>query len=206
MLRATKICNRDASSDNIVMIKQRYLVQKIFILLIIIQAVVLVGCETETPADVETNMESIAQDIDKSLMCPICPSETIDQSQVTLAKQMKVIVREQLSNGQSREQILDYFVDRYGTGILAAPPKTGFNLLAWVVPPIILLIGGIIVTLTISSMKKNISSVNDNTEPATGTGLDEYFPAVDQHIRHIIHRDTIPKSKTNIEEAQQTNG
>ena len=201
MLRPTKIWNSYASSNNIVVIKHRFLIRKVFILLIMLPTVVLVACETEKPANLETNLEAIAQEIDKSLMCPICPSETIDQSQVTLAKQMKVIVREQLSDGQSREQILDYFVDRYGTGILAAPPKTGFNLLAWVVPPIILLIGGVIVTLTISSMKKNVSLVNDNTEPPTGTGLDDYFPAVDQHIRNIIHRDTIPESKANIEEA-----
>ena len=188
------------------MVEQKHWPKNIFILFIIVPSFLLGGCETQTPIDAQANLESIAQEIDKTLMCPICPSETIDQSQVTLAKQMKVIVREQLSDGQSREQILDYFVDRYGTGILAAPPKTGFNLLAWVVPPVILLIGGVIVTLTISSMKKNISSVNDNTEPPTGTDLDDYFPAVDQHIRHIIHRDTIPASKANIEEAHQTNG
>ena len=78
--------------------------------------------------------EAEAQSIDRMLMCPVCPAETIDQAQVELARQMRQVVREMLSQGASRNEILDFFVGNYGTNVLAAPPKSGFNLLAWVVP------------------------------------------------------------------------
>ena len=78
--------------------------------------------------------EKAAQGIDGMLMCPVCPSQTIGQSQVTIAKQMRWLVREKLGQGKSREEILGYFAGVYGQDILAAPPKTGFSLIAWTVP------------------------------------------------------------------------
>ena len=78
--------------------------------------------------------EKAAQSIDGMLMCPVCPAETIDQAQVPIAKQMRRLVREKLAQGESREQILEYFAGVYGPNILAAPSKSGFNLLAWTVP------------------------------------------------------------------------
>ena len=78
--------------------------------------------------------EKEAQGIDGMLMCPVCPSQTIGQSQVTIAKQMRWLVREKLGQGKSREEILGYFAGVYGQDILAAPPKTGFSLIAWTVP------------------------------------------------------------------------
>ena len=68
------------------------------------------------------------------IMCPVCPAETIDQAQVEISFQMRAVIREMLAEGRSRDEILDYFVDRYGPDILAAPPKTGANLLAWILP------------------------------------------------------------------------
>ena len=78
--------------------------------------------------------EAEAISIDRMLMCPVCPAETIDQAQVEVSRQMRLIVREMLSQGSSRDEILDFFVGNYGADILAAPPKSGFNLLAWIVP------------------------------------------------------------------------
>ena len=78
--------------------------------------------------------EKEAQAIDRMLMCPVCPAETIDQAQVEISFQMRALVREMLAEGRSRQEILDFFVERYGPDILAAPPKSGVNLLAWILP------------------------------------------------------------------------
>jgi cytochrome c-type biogenesis protein CcmH len=75
-----------------------------------------------------------AQAIDGMIMCPVCPAETIDQAQVPIARQMRALVREKLALGATRQEILDFFAERYGQGILAAPPKTGLNLVAWILP------------------------------------------------------------------------
>jgi cytochrome c-type biogenesis protein CcmH len=68
------------------------------------------------------------------IMCPVCPAETIYQAQVPIARQMRALVREKLHEGATSQEILDFFAQRYGTGILAAPPRSGFNLLAWIFP------------------------------------------------------------------------
>ena len=82
----------------------------------------------------EEELEREAQAIDRMIMCPVCPAETIDQAQVEISFQMRTVIREMLAEGRSRQEILDYFVDRYGPDILAAPPKSGANLLAWILP------------------------------------------------------------------------
>ena len=92
--------------------------------------------------------EAAAQDIDRMLMCPVCPAQTIDQTEVTLAQQMRAQVRELLAAGASREEVLFWFRERYGPGIVAEPPRSGINLIAWLVPGAVLVIamaGGILV-------------------------------------------------------------
>ena len=94
------------------------------------------ACATET-----LTLEERAQGIDQRLMCPVCPAETIDQSQADVALQMRELVREKLRAGESEEQIFDFFVERYDKGVLAEPPAEGFNILVWVIPPVALVLG-----------------------------------------------------------------
>lgn len=101
---------------------------------------------------VDEEMEREAQAIDRMIMCPVCPAETIDQAQVEISFQMRAIIRDMLREGRTREQILDYFVDRYGRDILAAPPKSGANLLAWILPIAGIAVGLVGVFLVIRSM------------------------------------------------------
>ena len=98
----------------------------------------LAACLLSTPVvsgqGEDNALEREAQAIDKMIMCPVCPAETIDQAQVEISFQMRAVVRELLAEGRTRDEVLDYFVDRYGADILAAPPKSGFNLVAWILP------------------------------------------------------------------------
>ena len=67
-------------------------------------------------------------------MCPVCPGESIDQSQNMLSAQMRGVVNEKLSEGWSDEQIRDFFVERYGPSVLLEPPRKGLGLMAWALP------------------------------------------------------------------------
>ena len=150
--------------------------------------VVLSACSTESGPAASQDLETVAQGIDKSLMCPICPSETIDQSQTEIAEQMRRTVRERLAEGESRDEVLRFFVERYGEGILAAPPKSGFNLLAWLVPPLALLIGGGALALVLRSMRREHHRSSE--EPSLGAaGLETYLSAVDRDIRNLTAED-----------------
>ena len=90
-----------------------------------------VGCSR---AEEIPPLERRAQNLNKAIMCPVCPGESIDQSQNALAKQMRGIVADRLSSGWSEDQIKDFFVDRYGLSVLMEPPRRGFSLLAWILP------------------------------------------------------------------------
>ena len=109
-------------------------------------------------------LEKEAQSIDRMIMCPVCPAETIDQAQVEISFQMRAVVREMLAEGKTREDILGYFVDRYGPDILAAPPKSGANLLAWILPIVGVAAGLAGVFLVIRSM-----TGRQRAAPATAT-------------------------------------
>ena len=105
-------------------------------LLLILVTLLAFGCAPES-----LTLEEQAQAIDQRLMCPVCPAETIDQSQADVALQMRELVREKLRTGETEDQIYDFFVERYDKGVLAEPPAEGFNVLVWVIPPVALLLG-----------------------------------------------------------------
>ncbi len=133
------------------------------------------------------SLEQQAQGIDRSLMCPVCPSETVDQSQVELAKQMRAIIREKLAAGESRQDILDFFVNRYGEDVLAAPPKSGFNLVAWVMPGVGILAGGAVLLLTLRAMRRRQEAADITPmDSSPSEGLEPYLSRVDEEIRQVV--------------------
>ena len=132
-------------------------------------------------------LEERAQQIDRSLMCPICPGETINQSQTELAKQMRAIVRERLAAGETRQEILDFFVQRYNEDVLAAPPKSGFNLVAWVIP--VLGIAGALATLTLvlRGMRRRSGGTGVTNDGTTvQAGLEPYLARVDLELERVL--------------------
>ena len=77
-----------------------------------------------------------------TLRCPVCQSESIQDSPAELAQQMRAVVRDRLRAGESPEQIKAYFVSKYGEWILLEPRMTGLNILLYALP-VVLVIGGI---------------------------------------------------------------
>ncbi len=138
-------------------------------------------------------METRAQALDKSLICPVCPGETIDQSQATLADQMQDIVREKLDAGWSDEQVRQYFVDRYGEGILAAPPKSGFNLLVWVVPPFGILGAILALALSVRAMRRGQPHSHYHAVKAGNSGLEAFLDRVDEELSGTTARKDATK-------------
>ena len=76
------------------------------------------------------------------LMCPVCQGQTVAESNSELATQMRAIIKQKLEKGESKQEIIAYFVNRYGETILGAPPPKGANWLIWVLPALALLFGG----------------------------------------------------------------
>ena len=72
-------------------------------------------------------------DLEAELVCPTCKT-TLDQSDAPVARRMKQIIREQLAAGATEAEIKADLVDQFGPGVLAEPPRSGLDLLAWIVP------------------------------------------------------------------------
>ena len=87
--------------------------------------------------------------ISKELRCPVCDGETVADSNATVSVQMRGVIRQKLEAGESREQIIQHFVDLYGISILAEPPARGFTLGVWVAPVVALLVGLVVVGIVL---------------------------------------------------------
>lgn len=86
----------------------------------------------------EDPLEREMLEIAKDLRCAVCQNQPISESNADLARDMRAIIREQLAAGKSREEIIDYFVARYGDYVLLKPPYEGVGLLVWVGPLVLI--------------------------------------------------------------------
>lgn len=94
------------------------------------------------------------RDVAAELRCPTCTGLSVLESDASFSVQIKDIVLEQVNQGKSKDEILKYFTERYGPWILRSPPKSGVNLVAWIVPLVLLTVGPILVWLLVWRRKK----------------------------------------------------
>ena len=128
--------------------------------------------------------EAEAQAIDRMLMCPVCPAQTIDQTEVPLAKQMRAQVRQLLASGATRDEVLAWFAapERYGASVLAEPPRSGVNLIAWIVPGVVVIAGLAGGLLTLRAMRRRSGGEDEEAPAAETNELQPYLAAVDRDL------------------------
>jgi cytochrome c-type biogenesis protein CcmH len=100
---------------------------------------------------------------------------------------MKNIVRERLNEGASEQEILDFFVSRYGEDVLAAPPARGFNLTIWVVGALTLPSAILILMLTLRSMRNTTKYQASSKETSSIKGIDKYLSQADKEISDFLN-------------------
>ncbi|MBI4319756.1 MAG: cytochrome c-type biogenesis protein CcmH [Chloroflexi bacterium] len=109
-------------------------------LFVAVFAVALV-CVGTPGAAVTAGPEDEALEIARALECPVCSGQSVADSPAPLAQGMRALIRKKLADGESREQIMQYFVDRYGESILREPPRSGLNQILWWLPFLVLVAG-----------------------------------------------------------------
>ncbi|MGK2850348.1 MAG: cytochrome c-type biogenesis protein CcmH [Candidatus Limnocylindrales bacterium] len=107
-----------------------------------------------------------ARALDLQLRCPVCQGVSIADSPSESAAQMRAVVRERLAAGASDDEIEAYFVARFGTWVLLAPPGDGLGALLWVVPGASMLAGAIV--LVWRARRRPIAGAGAGTEPTHG--------------------------------------
>ena len=91
----------------------------------------------------DPRLESRARAISQELRCVVCQNQTIDDSDATLAHDLRLIVRERLKAGDSNEEVKAYIVKRYGPYVLLKPPLEPATLFLWFGPLLVLVAGGV---------------------------------------------------------------
>ena len=87
-------------------------------------------------------LEQRARDLSKGLRCLVCQNESIDESDASLARDLRILLRERLVQGDTDEQAITFIVDRYGEYVLLRPTVTGSNWLLWAAGPLMLCLAG----------------------------------------------------------------
>ncbi len=88
-------------------------------------------------------LEERAREISKVLRCLVCQNQSIDDSNAGLARDLRVLVRERLTAGDSNEETIDYIVDRYGDFVLLRPPVRPGTYALWYGPALLIVIAGL---------------------------------------------------------------
>ena len=97
----------------------------------------------------DPNLETRARTLSKELRCMVCQNQSIDDSEAPLAHDLRVLVRDRLTAGDSDTQVLDFLVARYGEFVLLRPRFAWHNAALWGVPPAVLLIGIVAIVVVI---------------------------------------------------------
>jgi cytochrome c-type biogenesis protein CcmH len=142
-------------------------------------ALVAVLALVAAPVALAAEQRPTLQDLEDEIMCPVCPGETLEQSSSPAAQQVERFIAARIRAGDSKQEIKDKLVVQYGPRILAAPPREGFNLLAWVLP----LVGAVAAALVLGFAAWRWSRGRE--PPAPGPPLD---PEVERRLDRELAR------------------
>lgn len=116
--------------------------------------------------DLNDSQKILFREVSKDLRCPTCTGLSILESDAAFSMQMKSVVHDQVKQGQSKDQILKFFTERYGIWILREPPKEGFHILAWLLPLGSMILGPLLIWLFVWRKRQTLatSGIRSNSE------------------------------------------
>jgi cytochrome c-type biogenesis protein CcmH len=129
-----------------------------------------------TPSDDEVNA------VAHQLYCPVCESTPLDVCPTEACRQWRDLIRQQLSEGMTEDQIKQYFVDNYGARVLAEPPKQGSYWLFYLLPPVIILAGAIILFRNMRAWTKPTAAPT-NTPARSEPAKDDYVSKLEEELK-----------------------
>jgi cytochrome c-type biogenesis protein CcmH len=101
-------------------------------------------------------LEARAREISRELRCLVCQNQSIDDSSADLARDLRILLRERLTAGDTDEQAVAFIVDRYGDYVLLRPPFRIDTLLLWLGPPLLLVLGGGVAWLALRRRRRAV--------------------------------------------------
>ena len=146
------------------MMTKNFLLTKIFILIIAICLMQFFSLNSYgvDPEEIlqDQKQELRARNISKNIRCMICQNQSIDESNAPLAKDLRILIRSKITEGNSDKEIYKFLTDRYGDFILLKPPIKLSTLALWVLPFVFFIIGIFILFLHNKKSKKILGKFN----------------------------------------------
>jgi cytochrome c-type biogenesis protein CcmH len=117
--------------------------KKIIMIIFCVSQLFINNCYSVEPNEILDNekQELRARKISKNLRCMICQNQSIDESSAPLAKDMRILVRDKIKEGNSDKEIYDFLIARYGDFILLNPPFKISTYILWLFPFTFLIVG-----------------------------------------------------------------
>jgi cytochrome c-type biogenesis protein CcmH len=146
--------------------RAQYLVLAVLLVIVAIWSAMFIRTSTQKTLDQRV------QEVASQLKCPICQNESVADSPSSLAQQMRMVIRQQLQEGKSEQEIVQYFERSYGDKIINTPPWQGFYLLIWLVPIALLLSGIVLVWLTLRDWSSQTVPASSTPSPTNSAEED----------------------------------
>jgi len=140
-------------------------------------ATATVFAQGPTPTDDEVNA------IAKDLFCPVCENTPLDVCPTDACKEWREEIRTMLADGKSEEEIKQHFVDYYGARVLSEPPRSGFNWLIYVVPPIVIVAGIFVLFRAFRAWSQPSESEADIDGDEAPAPDDEYIARMEEELK-----------------------
>lgn len=126
--------------------------------------------------------EARVQKLGKALRCAVCQGVSIADSPASMARAQLDTVRELVAEGKTDEEIVNYFVTRYGEWVLLEPPKHGFNWLVWLGPIALILGGAFVISRQIKKGPATEPAKPAEPSSPTSEAEDPYLQAVRREL------------------------
>ena len=139
---------------------------------------------TSTPVAKQRVTADDVNRIAKQMYCPVCENEPLDACRTAACQQGRAQIGQMLSEGQTEQQIKDYFVARYGVRVLAQPPAEGTSLWLYVLPIVGLIVGVVIVVWLLRRLRARGAAAPVAATAAKSSG-DEYTDRVEQDLKNF---------------------
>lgn len=129
--------------------------------------------------------------LESRLKCPVCRTQSVRESSSFMALEMRARIGELIAAGRTDDEILAYFVERYGDYILLEPRKEGFGLSAYVLPLLAVIVGGALLLVTIVRRRREPDpAAGEGSEPSEARSARALSPAERARVDEELKRYT----------------
>ena len=157
---------------------------RIFIIAVLAGAAISAADAAQPPASsLSPAAAALVRDIENNLIAPCCWNQPISEHPSEISDLMRAEVREMVSEGKNRDEILDYYVARYGERILAAPRARGVNVLAYAAPFAALILGGLGIFLFKGNKRALAPAAADPLPPPPHD--DRYYDIIEKELKEF---------------------